>query len=83
MDRIEPVRPSPPTIAPIDATRVQLLGREREAALARQRERERRRRQEEEQAQASQFAEQAQASQLPEQDGDDEQDDRPHIDLRV
>ncbi|HEY1687834.1 MAG TPA: hypothetical protein VGF95_03115 [Solirubrobacteraceae bacterium] len=76
MDPIEPVSPSPPMIAPIDATRVKLLGREREAALAQLRERERRRRREEAEAEA-------QAQEPSEQDGDDGENGRPHVDLRV
>lgn len=74
MDRIEPVRPSPPAIAPVDAARVRRLAREKEGTDPRSEQRRRRR-------EAQRNLDEAE-TEIPSPDhGEDE--GRPRIDIRA
>jgi hypothetical protein len=72
MEGIEPISPTAPAIAPIDATHVKVRGTRREGEDdARDRREEARRREE------------AKRRAVADEDDDERGDDRPHIDLRV
>ncbi len=70
MDRIEPIPPTPPAIAPIDATHVKVRAVKRESQAEAESREEARRREE---------------ARLRAGGGTDEEppDDQPHVDLRV
>lgn len=89
MDRIEPIRPSPPAIAPADVTRVRGVSRDRDhpdQERSRPQPREDEDGREEPQKRPGQtavdrYADQPSGDADLDDDGDD--DGRPHIDVRV